>query len=274
MRSTAALVGATLLTLVTAQACDAGDSGTGGGSQVQSGMPCDVEAVLETCTSCHAGDTPSGGLALVTREDFLAASAVDPSVSVAERALARMQDPEFPMPPTGTLTADQIATFAAWVQDGTAGGDCESVAGGPPATVCTSGKTWTQGDHGSVLMHPGVACIACHDKPGTFDSPSLLFGGTVYPSLHEPDDCLGGGASIKGAVVVVTDADGVEHQATVRTNGNFVIESGPDLKTPARAEVRLNGKVAKMKEDVTSGDCNFCHTEQGKNGSPGRILAP
>ena len=276
MRSTASLVGALAVTLFAAQACDsgAGDTATGGGTTVQTGMPCDVEAVLETCTSCHAGATPSGGVALVTREDLLADSAVDPSVTVAERALARIQDPEFPMPPTGALTAEQIATFAAWVQDGTAGGDCETVSGGPPATVCTSNSFWTQGDHGSVNMHPGVACIACHDKPNTFQSPSLLFGGTVYPSLHEPDDCRGGGPTVDGAIVVVTDADGVEHQSTVRSSGNFVIESNADLKLPARAEVRLNGKVAKMKDDVTSGDCNSCHTEQGKNGAPGRILAP
>jgi hypothetical protein len=211
---------------------------------------------------------------LVTRDDLLAKSSVDASATIAERAEVRMQDPEFPMPPTGQLSADQIATFTSWVDEGMKGGDCDTVNGGPPATTCTSNIFWTQGDHGSANMHPGVACIACHDKPGSFDSPSLLFGGTVYPSLHEPDDCLGGGASITGATVVVTDANGTEHSATVRSNGNFLIESVFPLKTPARAEIRHNGKVAKMKDDVTNGDCNSCHTVDGANNAPGRLMAP
>ena len=30
-------------------------------------------------------------------------------------------------------------------------------------TVCTSGTMWTRGDRGSASMHPGGACITCHD---------------------------------------------------------------------------------------------------------------
>jgi predicted CXXCH cytochrome family protein len=29
-----------------------------------------------------------------------------------------------------------------------------------------------------------------------------------------------------------------------------------------------------MSGAVTAGDCNSCHTEQGANGAPGRIMAP
>jgi len=266
---------ASIFSLLALASCDAANdtTGTGDGSS-QTGIPCDVEAVLETCTTCHAGATPSDGLSLVTRDDLLAKSTVDSSMTVAQRALARMKDPDFPMPPNGGLDAAQIDTFATWVNDGVAGGDCDSVAGGPPDTTCTSTTTWTQGNHGSPNMHPGVACIACHEGPTGGHSPSLLFAGTVYPTLHEPDDCLGGGSSIDGAIVVVTDANGTDHKATVRSNGNFVVESNTPLALPARAEVQRNGKVAKMKDDVTNGDCNSCHTEQGKNDAPGRIQAP
>ena len=94
--------------------------------------------------------------------------------------------------------------------------------------------------------------------------------------MREPDDCLGGGATIAGGVVVVTDANGVEHSANILSNGNFFIESEATLVTPIHAEVRSadGTKVNKMNDPVDSGDCNSCHTENGANDAPGRIMAP
>jgi len=255
-------------------------SGSGGGTTTSVGggtvgadLPCEVADVLANCSACHATPKPSGGVSLRSRDDLLAAAPSDPSVTVADRALARMQDSTNPMPPTGQLAAADIATFEGWISDGMPAGGCDGPP--PPETVCTSDSYWTQGDEGSRDMYPGRACITCHEAPGPGEhGPPLLFGGTVYPTVHEPDDCNGGGPTVQGSVVVVTDANGVEHSATVRSNGNFLIESEANLATPIHAEVRRDGKVNKMKDPVDSGDCNSCHTVDGANDAPGRILAP
>jgi mono/diheme cytochrome c family protein len=275
-----------------AGACDAsltGDDSTnqGGGSASTStsvgsgfgtGLPCDVVDVMVQCAACHATATPSGGVSIASYDDLVAASPSDPSVTVAERALARMKDAANPMPPNGQLAAADIATFEAWVQGGMTQGNCDTVVE-PPGSVCTSDTHWTLGDEGSEDMHPGMACISCHKQsaePGEDPPPIFLFAGTVYATVHEPDDCNGGGAGISGSVVVVTDANGVEHSATVRASGNFLLEGVGVLATPIHAEVRSadGTKVNKMKDPVDSGDCNSCHTENGLNDAPGRILAP
>ena len=271
--------GAALAAACDSSATDSETSGSGGGSSSTGGgtvgadLPCEVADVLGNCSACHATAKPSGGVSLRSRADLLAPSPSDSSVTVADRALLRMQDSASPMPPAGQLPAADIATFEGWINDGMPAGNCDGPP--PPETVCTSDTYWTQGNHESPDMHPGVACIACHEAPGGGEhGPPLLFAGTVYPTVHEPDDCRGGGPTIDGATVVVTDANGVEHSATVRSNGNFLIESQANLATPIHAEVRRNGKVNKMKDPVDSGDCNSCHTVDGANDAPGRILAP
>lgn len=270
--------------VTSAVACDAsltdgnsggadGSTSGSGGSGFGQGLPCDVVDVLSACAGCHATAKPSGGVSLASYDDLVAPSPDDPSVTVADRALARMKDAAAPMPPTGQLDAASIATFEAWIQNGKPQGDCADITD-PTGSVCTSNQTWF-GEDGPD-MEPGRPCVSCHQKPNAEGEtgPGLLFGGTVYPTVHEPDGCIGGGATVAGAVVVVTDANGVEHTATVRPGGNFLILSEAVLAKPIHAEVRRDGKVNKMKDPVDSGDCNSCHTENGANGAPGRILAP
>jgi mono/diheme cytochrome c family protein len=92
-----------------------------------SGLPCDVAAVLaSSCASCH-GAVPSAGApnAMLTYEDLVAPSLSDPSRTVAELAVARMQDAQRPMPPTGASAAD-AAVFAAWIAGGSSKGACDT----------------------------------------------------------------------------------------------------------------------------------------------------
>lgn len=254
---------------------DDGDGEGGGESPLPtqpSDLPCDVVDVLAACTSCHAGADPSGSVGLVTRADLAASSPADPSVTVADRAVARMQDAARPMPPTGLPGAADVAVLEAWIQSGMPAGDCEGPA--PVGVVCSSDQYWTQGDEGSEDMFPGRACISCHTEENLEEmeeeAPRFMFAGTVYPTVHEPNDCLGTG----GATVVVTDANGVEHTATVRPSGNFFAELEGSLAFPIFAEVRKNGQVIKMQDAVDSADCNSCHTEAGAEDAPGRILSP
>jgi hypothetical protein len=131
--------------------------------------------------------------------------------------------------------------------------------------MCTSGTMWTSGDHGSSRMHPGAACIDCHDS--NF-GPSLSFAGTVYPSAHEPDDCNGA----SGIQVVITDADGIPHTLNTNAAGNFYSTSNYSL--PFTAKVVSGGAERAMIAPQMTGDCNSCHTQDGTMDAPGRIVAP
>ncbi|MFO0547231.1 MAG: c-type cytochrome domain-containing protein [Polyangiaceae bacterium] len=253
---------------------DGGD-GAGGdpGTSVSGDLPCDVADVLsQNCVSCHSGSTPSGGVALTSRDELTAPSPTVASQTVAQRALARMQDPQNPMPPSGVPAAADVAAFAAWVNAGTPVGDCGSTP--TPEITCTSGQTW-HGEEGKG-MNPGEACISCHAKGGGEEDekgPLFGFAGTVYPTLHEPDGCIPAAADVSGAVVIVTDANGQEYQAPVLSGGNFYVEEVfPTF--PVYARVERNGATSSMKDPVDSGDCNTCHTATGTDGAPGRIAAP
>jgi len=245
------------------------------------GLPCDIQAVLqERCQSCHGNPPVSGApMPLVTYADLTVHSTAFPMQTIAERALARMNNNAMPMPPppASRATSAQVAAMSAWVSAGTPAGSCGPVdagssvvdAGNPFGTppVCTSGRTWPFGNLGSPLMHPGQACIACH---ATNPGPDFAIAGTVYPTAHEPDNCNGSGNS--GASVVITDANGNTTTLTVNAAGNF--SSQASIAKPYRAKVVVGNRERAMSVAQTSGDCNGCHTQSGASSAPGRILLP
>jgi hypothetical protein len=254
-----------------------GSSENGGGPVgAANDLPCDVAELLEThCLACHQGSNIKGGVDLSSRASLMAESPAMPDQTVAERAVARMKDTDFPMPQAGQLPAAQIAVLEGWVAAGMPEGDCGAEPPGPIEITCTSGQFETGGEEDeSDDMTPGQACIKCHSTPddeGEIEGPRFRFAGTAYPTPHEPDNCVATG--VGGAVVVVTDANGASFEATVRAGGNFFVEGTP-LAMPITAEIRKNGKVLKMMDPVMSGDCNTCHTAEGAEGASGRIFPP
>lgn len=133
------------------------------------GLPCDVSAILsDHCQSCH-GATLAGGapMPLMSYADL---AAKRNGVVTAQRCLDRMRNTaaQMPPPPATSVTAAELATFQAWVTAGAPMGDCSAPGDGPfdGPPVCTSGRTWTGGNSESPLMHPGLACIACHARSG------------------------------------------------------------------------------------------------------------
>ncbi len=274
-----------------------GASGDGGGTGVQtSDLPCAVATLLaNNCQRCH-GDPPTNGapMSLITRADLLAPSPSHATLTVAASAVTRISATDgtvMPPPPASPLSAADITTFDAFVSSGlpvggcsggTSGGDDAGVEGdsgardagadaGSPTVVCTSGTMWTEGDHGSALMHPGEACIACH----TVDhGPTFAAAGTVFPTLHEPDNC--DGANLSGmAVIDIVDSKGVETKIPVDSVGNFHAYADQVTITPPFSAAVVEGtKSRAMTEHQTTGDCNGCHTVEGASGAPGRIMEP
>lgn len=254
------------------------DPGTIGGTPdggALVGLPCDVARVLQDkCISCHSNPPAyNAPMGLTTYDQLVKPAASNPGKSNAQVSVDRMKASTLPMPPGGGITAAELAALEGWVSAGTPQGSCGAVGGpdgGTPIPLpdlgrtCSSGATWTGRRNSS--MRPGEACIACHasDEGPVYDAM-----GTVYPSVHEPDDCNG----LAGTVVEVTGADGVVSRGTTTSGGNFMINAG-NLVTPYRATVKRNGKSRAMLTPQTDGDCNACHTPIGLNGAPGRIVAP
>lgn len=249
-----------------------------GSTSVEGSFDCasGVADVLASCQTCHSSP-PTGGASssLMTRKQLMARSASDPSKTVAQVSLDRMQDAKNPMPPSGVASAGDVAKLDAWIKAGMPGGDCGGgtnvFAGG---SVCTSGKTYTGKEDNN--MRPGEACNACHKKER---EKTFALAGTIYPTGHEPNDCVG--VTDGSVVVVVTDGTGKETKipASPRNNGNFVLERATFTKpVHVRVESADGSKKRIMAAELNlaggDGDCNTCHTEAGANKAPGRIAAP
>jgi hypothetical protein len=247
------------------------------------GLPCDVTALLQHyCVGCHSSP-PAGGApeALLTYDDLLATAVTGPNQKVAVLALSYMQSGIMPPKPEMSPSAAELAGFQSWVTAGMPKATCaEAIDAGtipnPYDTPlqCSSGVTWDRGDKGSNVMHPGVACIACHDTSSK--APHLSIGGTIYPTAHEPDDCNG---ASKDLSVLITEANGKTHTLSVNCAGNFFLDDA--ITTPFKAQVNSKtGGVRVMNHTQTSGDCNGCHTVNGSSNAPGaasppgRIMAP
>jgi mono/diheme cytochrome c family protein len=254
------------------------------------GVPCEIAEFLKTqCSECHGG-TPSGGAPnrLLTWDDLSAPSEGDPSTTVAQLALSRIQSTKRPMPPERRLAKSTVDMFAKWVADGLPKGTCNAPKpgeepkqvepgpdGGPDVapSVCSSGVNAPPESFGTELMKPGNACIACHTKvlaTGAGDPSRMQFelAGTVYKTLHEPNDCNG----MAGTKVLIVDATGTTFTLPVNAAGNF--KRYTQFQRPYTAMVIRGNKIRKMNTPQTDGDCNGCHTERGENGAPGRIMAP
>jgi len=221
---------------------------------------------------------------LLRHEDLTAPAKSNVSRTVAEIMIARMRDGGRPMPPSGQLPSAEINVIERWVAAGYPRGTCGSAAGADTGSAapevitaqCSSGRYWAEGDEKSPYMNPGLPCISCHAKEnaerGRLRAPNLL-GGTVYPTVREPNLCEGVPG---GATIVITDAQQKQFSFPVNSAGNFYAFNydAAGLTFPIRAKVVAGGKERAMATPQMTGDCNSCHTEQGLNGAPGRIFLP
>lgn len=263
---------------------DAGTFSEGGGSAAAD-LPCDLAKALERCFSCH-GTTPLGD-AKVSLNSYAALTAASPSMAgmtVAQSAVVRMKDTSKPMPapPSAAATSAEIDALQKWIDSGMPKGDCGSAP--DPFAVppkCTSGLTEKRGDSAKGAMYPGRACVDCHVKESR-EAPALWLGGTVYPSAHEPDNCISKITDAPVSVVVV-DSTGKTYTLPVSpASGNFYLRKtdAPAFKAPFKTKVVKGDKERVMSTEQSNGDCNACHTQDGATvapttlKAPGRILQP
>ncbi|MDP2315350.1 MAG: carboxypeptidase-like regulatory domain-containing protein [Pseudomonadota bacterium] len=142
---------------------------------------------------------------------------------------------------------------------------CAGPTDGTDTGACSSGSYWTGGDEESPLMNPGQSCIACHDRG---EGPTFTVAGTVMGDYGDVDDCDG----VEGVTVRLTDADGAVHEATSNAAGNFYLNDA--IAMPYTVELESDAGVSTMSTAPTTGDCASCHTADGAEGAPGRVVAP
>lgn len=245
-------------------------------------LPCSVQQFLvERCASCH-GATPVGDapMSLLTYDDLLEPSRIDPTKNLAQVSVSRMRNANKPMPPAPTVLAEaEIQAFADWVAAGMQGETCSDPLppdpfGGP--TVCTSGQSWNPNADDDARMFPGRDCIGCHAREGEGEAPVFHVAGTIYPTGHEPDSCYGVG-TLSGVKVEVVDSAGRKYMLAPNGTGNFYLEQrvSTPFTPPYRARLITNGgAVRQMVGEQDDGDCNACHTAGGTSDAPGRIVIP
>lgn len=213
---------------------------------------------------------------LMSPGDFTAMSAQYPGQTVGQRCIARMTQQTAPMPPGGApaVPSADVATLQSWLNAGAPAGNCGNPDAGPVPTTCASGSYYQPppGGDGSPDMNPGQACVSCHTTQEPFRA--YYFMGTVFPGYHEADMCFA--PPVSGGKVEILDASGaVVYTLTPNSAGNFYTTSRmAGLTLPYTARVTVSGRTNTMTTPQTSGDCNTCHTEQGANGAPGRIVWP
>lgn len=75
--------------------------------------------LLQQCKLCHDGKGTAGTpMGLVTYADFMAASKTNPAIPVYKAVQSRMHDATKPMPPTGVLSANDLAVVDNWIAAG------------------------------------------------------------------------------------------------------------------------------------------------------------
>jgi hypothetical protein len=265
---------------VTGTGVPGGSSGqqSSGGTVAPTGMPCDVSTLLSAkCTSCHK---PGGlSVSLLTRDDMMAKARTNPALTNAEVSVKRMADQARPMPPGGTAPPADTAILQAWIGAGYPTGTCSSaVDGGTPPQgdsgptfnpydtpdKCSSGQT-NQESQG-MDMQPGRACGACH-------GPAVM-AGTIYPTAHEPNNCVGVNGTSSNAQIFIIGADAKSYGPFgIGVTGNFKFDKGT-IPMPYTVRLVLGTKERVMVTKTSNGDCNLCHTLRGSQGAPGRMMLP
>jgi hypothetical protein len=111
-----------------------GSGGGNGGGITSPDMPCAVVTVLQgTCQQCHGATLANAApMHMVTRDDLLAPSIINPDQSVGQRCVLRMQAMTGEMPPAPQARIDDtlIAGFNDWVTRGMPAEACGGTGGG------------------------------------------------------------------------------------------------------------------------------------------------
>lgn len=154
---------------------------------VAGNLPCNVSKALVTnCQSCH-GATPKGGapMSLVTYADMMTSAKTQPAMKVYELAKVRLNDKMKPMPPGGTISAEDAATLNAWFTGGAQASTTQE-ATCSMTTPVTGGST-QDGTFEALVPLPGETCYDFKNHASTTgvdDKPFAIGVGEQYEQFY------------------------------------------------------------------------------------------
>ena len=121
------------------------------------------------------------------------------------------------------------------------------------------------GQHNGPTHRPGQPCLVCHGGLGP-GRPDLSVAGTIYRTSADTQ-------ALQGAVVTLTDAQGVIRQVTTNRTGNFLVDAQTwQPGYPLRVSVSYRGVSIDMKTHVgRDGSCATCHTDPAGQASAGHV---
>lgn len=173
-----------------------------------------------------------------------------------------------------------VTLTAAVVMAAGCGGGSTGFVAAPAGSTCASGLVY-EGNAESPLMNPGLACRSCHlgqnfdgQNPAGLkeEEKAYFFMGTAYAAPREDDRCKSADVPAGAVVEILDTTDAVKLTLPINEAGNFFSNSTTaGFTLPYKARVVANGKTLAMASPQMDGDCNVCHTKNGKNGAPGRI---
>lgn len=112
---------------------------------------------------------------------------------------------------------------------------------------------------------PGQPCLVCHGAGGP-EGPTFSVAGTIFRTR---DARVG----VPGAVVTITDADGVTRRFGTNEVGTFFVqESEWKPKFPLRTSVASGTTTVEMKTLINGdGSCGSCHRDPAARDAAGHI---
>jgi hypothetical protein len=190
-----------------------------------SGLPCDVQALLVSkCQVCHGSPPiPAAPFSLVTYDDLTHADRTNPSISVAQACVNRMQDTARPMPPGAgpTVGPMDIAAFQTWIQDGLPRANCGgSDAGSNPED--TGAACNDNGDCGAEFSCVQGMCVS--SAPSDSGSSPM----DAAAGCNDNGDCGAGFSCVQGQCVpnAQPGAGSTSPDASASCNDNADCPSG------------------------------------------------
>lgn len=141
-----------------------------------SGLPCDVKAIVDAhCASCHGREPKFGApMSLASAMDFRVA-APETTASVGQQVLARVEDQQRPMPPppNEALSNADRQVLKQWIE-----------AGAPDGT-CSSPSMGTGGGGSDETLDPLPADVTCYKLTARASAAGEEYSVPTTPDLYQ-----------------------------------------------------------------------------------------
>jgi len=142
--------------------------------------------------------------------------------------------------------------------------------------------SFTKNHKGGFGPVQGQACIQCHNSE---EGQNIVgFGGTLFSYIHTPNAKYY--QDLSSYKVTITRESGSSITATTRAAGSEIGHNNFSSTTNIGTNINFTAYIKDSNGDVvnqsgtnthnssTHADCNSCHTKDGTNSAPGRVLVP